>query len=228
MAETSAPAEATHVNGLRAARRSPASHLAEAFAAGSVPGTAALKEIPYQTMVGIRVERGSDAGTRIASVTGGLPASCGEVSGSDAAVSGAAINGAALNGAAVLWLGPAEFMVVAPEASHDSLGGSLVSDLTAALGSGEGQVVDLSANRTTFELTGSRARAVLEKSCSLDLHPRVFKAGTALATEIGHIPVVLWKTADETFRLFPRASFADFLGRWLLDSMREYASPEVP
>ena len=88
--------------------------------------------------------------------------------------------------------------------------------------------MDLSANRTTFELSGSRARAVLEKSCSLDLHPRVFKAGTALATEIGHIPVVLFKTAEETFRLFPRASFADFLGRWLLDSMREYASPEVP
>jgi sarcosine oxidase subunit gamma len=218
MAETAAPAKAAQVDGLRAARRSPASHLTEAFAAGSVPGTATLKEIPYQTMVGIRVERGSDAGTRIASVTGGLPASSGEVSGSAAAV----------NGTAVLWLGPAEFMIVAPEESHDSVGGSLISDLTAALGSDEGQVVDLSANRTTFELTGSRARAVLEKSCSLDLHPRVFKAGTALATEIGHIPVVLWKTADETFRLFPRASFADFLGRWLLDSMREYASPEVP
>ena len=223
MAKTAAPAEAAHVNGLRAARRSPASHLTEAFAAGSVPGTAILKEIPYQTMVGIRVERGSEAGKRIASVTGGLPASCGEVSGGDAA-----INGAAVSGAAALWLGPAEFMIVAPEESHDSVGGSLISDLTAALGSDEGQVVDLSANRTTFELTGSRARAVLEKSCSLDLHPRVFKAGTALATEIGHIPVVLWKTADETFRLFPRASFADFLGRWLVDSMREYASPEVP
>ncbi len=220
MAETTAPAEA-HVNGLRAARRSPASHLAEALAAGSVPGTATLKEIPYQTMVGIRVERGSDAGTRIASVTGGLPASCGDVSGT-------AVNGTVINGTAVLWLGPTEFMVVAPEESHDSLGGSLVSDLTAALGNGEGQAVDLSANRTTFELSGSRARAVLEKSCSLDLHPRVFKAGTALATEIGHIPVVLWKTAEETFRLFPRASFADFLGRWLLDSMREYASPEAP
>jgi sarcosine oxidase subunit gamma len=89
-------------------------------------------------------------------------------------------------------------------------------------------VVDLSANRTTFELTGPRSRAVLEKGCALDLHPRALKAGTALSTEIGNIPVVLWKTGEETFRLFPRASFADFLGRWLLDAMREYASPEVP
>jgi sarcosine oxidase subunit gamma len=89
-------------------------------------------------------------------------------------------------------------------------------------------VVDLSANRTTLELTGPRASAVLEKGCALDLHPRVFKPGTALSTEIGGIPAILWKTGDETYRIFPRASFAEFLGRWLLDAMREYASTEVP
>ena len=96
------------------------------------------------------------------------------------------------------------------------------------VGEGEGQVVDLSANRTTFELSGPRARAVLEKGCSLDLHPRSFIPGTALNTEVGNIPVILEKTGQESFRLFPRASFADFLARWLLDGMREYASPEVP
>ena len=42
----------------------------------------------------------------------------------------------------------------------------------------------------------------------------------ALATEVGNIPVVLQKTGEDSFRLFPRASFADFLGRWLLDAMR--------
>jgi sarcosine oxidase subunit gamma len=89
-------------------------------------------------------------------------------------------------------------------------------------------VVDLSANRTTFELSGPRARAVLEKGCALDLHPRILKAGTALNTEVGNIPVVLFKDGEESFRLFPRASFADYLGRWLLDAMREFASPEVP
>ncbi|AOY73764.1 sarcosine oxidase subunit gamma [Arthrobacter sp. TES] len=214
MAETATPAQPVNAGRVREARRSPAQHLAEAFAAGSVAGKVTLKEIPYQTQVGVRVNRTSDAGSRVAAITGGLPAACGEVTGSGAI--------------STLWLGPTEFLVVAPEESHDSFGGSLVSDLTAALGSDSGQVVDLSANRTTFELSGSRARAVLEKSCALDLHPRVLKAGTALSTEIGHIPVVLWKTDDQTFRIFPRASFADFLGRWLLDSMREYASPEVP
>jgi sarcosine oxidase, subunit gamma len=202
------------INGLRDIRRSPASHLAEALKSGSVQGAVTLNEGPFQTMAGVRVDPRSEAGTRLGAVTGSLPVRCGEVGGAD--------------GVSVLWLGPAEFLVVAPEEAHDSLGGSLIASLTEALGDAPGQVVDLSANRTTFELSGPRARAVLEKGCALDLHPRSFTPGTALNTEVGNIPVVLQKTGEESFRLFPRASFADFLGRWLLDAMREYASPEVP
>ncbi|TSE14503.1 sarcosine oxidase subunit gamma [Arthrobacter sp. KBS0703] len=211
MANTAAFAD---INGLREIRRSPASHLARALEAGSMPGTVVLKEGAFQTMAGVRVDPRSEEGARIASVAGGLPARCGDVSGRD--------------GVSVLWLGPSEFLVVAPEEAHDSLGGDLIGSLTAALGDAPGQVVDLSAYRTTFDLSGPRARAVLEKGCALDLHPRSFTPGTALTTEVGNIPVVLWKTGDESYRLFPRASFADFLGRWLLDAMREFASPEVP
>lgn len=198
----------------RMARQSPASLLRAAFESGSIAGVVELSELPFLTMVGVRVDPNTEAGSRVSSVTGGLPARSGDVH--------------ANGDTAVLWLGPAEFLVVAPSEAHESLGGDLIQALRAALSDGEGQVVDLSANRTTFELTGPRARAVLEKGCSLDLHPRVLKTGSALSTEIGNIPAILWKTGDETYRIFPRASFADFLGRWLLDGMREYGSPEVP
>ncbi|WP_104045795.1 sarcosine oxidase subunit gamma [Arthrobacter sp. ZGTC412] len=212
MAETAAPATTRQKD--LSLRVSPAAQLRAAFETDSVRGLVELSEVPFLTMVGLRVNRNSDAGQRVASVTGGLPAGCGGVAGPGST--------------SVLWLGPEEFLVVAPTEAHESLGGDLIQALREALADGEGQVVDLSANRTTFELTGPRSRAVLEKGCSLDLHPRVLKAGTALSTEIGNIPVVLWKTGEDTFRIFPRASFADFLGRWLLDAMREYASPEVP
>ena len=211
MADTAALENSKKIQTLR---QSPASPLKAAFEAGSVAGTVELREVPFLTMAGLRVDPGSDAGERLGTLTGGLPAASGEVRSS--------------GGTAVLWLGPAEFLLVAPAESHESLGGVLPLALVEALGDGAGQVVDLSANRTTLELTGPRARAVLEKGCSLDLHPRVFKTGTALSTEIGGIPAVLWKTAEEEYRIFPRASFAEFLGRWLLDAMREYASPEVP
>ncbi len=122
-------------------------------------------------------------------MTGGLPAACGEISGNERATT--------------LWLGPDEFLVVAPESAHDSLGGDLVRALVEALGEDPGQVVDLSANRTTFELSGVRARDVLEKGCSLDLHPRAFRTGTALATEIGNIPAMLLKTGEDQFPDLP-------------------------
>lgn len=211
MADTAALENSKKIQTLR---QSPASPLKAAFEAGSVAGTVELREVPFLTMAGLRVDPGSNAGERMGTLTGGLPSVSGEVRGSD--------------GTAVLWLGPAEFLLVAPAESHESLGGELPRALVEALGDGAGQVVDLSANRTTLELSGPRARAVLEKGCSLDLHPRVFKTGTALSTEIGGIPAVLWKTAEQEYRIFPRASFAEFLGRWLLDAMREYASPEVP
>lgn len=211
MADTAALENSKKIQTLR---KSPASLLESAFEAGSVAGTVELREVPFLTMAGLRVDPDTEAGMRIASVAGGLPPKSGSVRGA--------------GDTAVLWLGPEEFLVVAPTDSHESVGGDLPSALVDALGEGEGQVVDLSANRTTFELFGPRARAVLEKGCSLDLHPRVFTAGTALSTEIGGIPAILWKTAEETYRIFPRASFTEFLGRWLLDAMREYASPEVP
>ncbi|MCX6497883.1 MAG: sarcosine oxidase subunit gamma [Arthrobacter sp.] len=211
MADTAALENSKKIQTLR---KSPASHLGAAFETGSVAGVVELREVAFLTMAGLRVDPAGEAGERLGALTGGLPAVSGEVrSGGDTAV---------------LWLGPAEFLLVAPAESHESLGGSLPRTLIEALGDGQGQVVDLSANRTTLELSGPQARAVLEKGCALDLHPRVLKPGTAVSTAIGGIPAILWKTSEETYRILPRASFAEFLGRWLLDAMREFATPEVP
>ncbi|HEY8295964.1 MAG TPA: sarcosine oxidase subunit gamma family protein [Micrococcaceae bacterium] len=208
-------AETTHVTTteIRGLRRSPASHLAEEFARGTVTGSRGveLTEIPFLTMVGVRVDPGSAAGERIAAITGGLPAACGGVT------SGS-------GGVQAIWVGPREFLVVAPDDANDVVPPALLD----ALGEDPGQVVDLSSNRTTFSLAGPSAREVLEKSCALDLHPRTFRTGTALSTEVGGIPVVLHKTGVRSYRIMPRASFADFLGRWLLDGMREFASPGAP
>ena len=88
--------------------------------------------------------------------------------------------------------------------------------------------VSLSANRTTLELSGPSARAVLEKSCHLDLHPRSFAVGTAEATTLGPVQVLLWRTAELTWRIMPRSSFAEYTARWLLDAMTEFSAPEVP
>jgi sarcosine oxidase, subunit gamma len=203
-------------------RRSPLVHLARAIEAGAVAGErgVALREIPFLTMVGLRAEPGSAAAAALEAAAGvALPAKVGQVTG-DADGS---------RGTAVLWLGPDEYLLIAPE-------GTGAAALVAALGDQPGAVVDLSANRTTLELSGPSARLVLEKGCHADLHPRVFGPGTAITTQLGPVPVLLWQTAEDTYRILPRASFADYAARWLLDAMTEFSAefpagstgPEVP
>ncbi|WP_138444031.1 sarcosine oxidase subunit gamma [Sinomonas susongensis] len=199
-------AEQTLIAPITELRRSPAAHLAAEFAAAEVAGpySVALREVPFQTMVGLRVAPGTDAARRVEERLGtALPARCGEVAqGADSSV---------------LWLGPDEFLAVSSaDPAHAT------AHLVEALGGDPGSVVDLSANRTTFELKGTAARDVLEKGCPLGLHPRAFAVGSAYATQLGPVPILLWKTGSDSWEIFPRASFADYLGRWLLDAMREF------
>jgi sarcosine oxidase, subunit gamma len=189
---------------------SPAAHLAERFAAAEVSGPRAvrIREVPFLTMVGLRVVPGSVTAGRVETRLGvSLPSACGAVSIGD--------------GVSVLWLSPDEFLVVSDERQPAPLTAALVDALEAEPGS----AIDLSANRTTFELSGPAAREVLEKGCPLDLHPRTFQVGAAYMTLIGSVPVILWQVSDELYRILPRSSFADFLGRWLLDAMLEFKAP---
>ena len=197
---------------------SPAAHLGDRFAAAEVRGERAvrLREVPFLTMVGLRAVPGSAAAERLAAHLGvRLPARCGAVTSGD--------------GFSVLWLSPDEFLVVSGPSTMPSADAPrrLAKALAEALDGRPGSATDLSANRTTFELSGPMARDVLEKGCPLDLHPRAFENGTAYVTTIGSVPVLLWKLEPERYWVLPRASFADFLGRWLLDAMVEYRAPEI-
>lgn len=199
----------TSVAGLRPV--SPASHLSQRFAAQvGGPRAVRLREVPFLTMVGVRAMPGSTGAGRIEARLGAsLPTACGAVTTG--------------SGVTVIWLSPDEFLIVSDHQPTE-----LTSNLIGALDGEPGSVIDLSANRTTFELGGPSARQVLEKGCPLDLHPRAFVAGTAYMTLVGSVPVVLCKVADELYRILPRSSFADFLGRWLIDAMAEFQTSELP
>jgi sarcosine oxidase subunit gamma len=192
-------------------RRSPLAGLDDTLAAADVTGARGvrLREVPFLTMLGLRAEPGSESARALGAVIGApLPDRVG-----DTAASGAHT---------VLWLGPDEWLVVSTEPA-----GPLVAALSGALGHARGDVVDVSANRTTLELSGPSARDVLEKGCPADLHPSVFGVGSAVTTTLGPVPLLLWRTGDDTWRLLPRSSFADYTARWLVDAMAEFALPEV-
>ncbi|MGW1714048.1 sarcosine oxidase subunit gamma [Streptomyces sp. NPDC002156] len=196
-----------------ALRTSPLAHLEERMRAATVTGArgVALTERPFTTMVNVRVTAGSEAADRIGKTLGTpLPQQCGETTASAPHT--------------IVWLGPDEWLVLSQAEET-----AVTAELRNALDGSPGSVVDVSANRTTLELSGPSARQLLEKGCPLDLHPRAFAPGQAVSTTVGPIAVLLWQTDDTpTYRLLPRASFADYLARWLIDAMSEYRAPEMP
>ncbi|NNN32287.1 sarcosine oxidase subunit gamma [Streptomyces sp. S3(2020)] len=198
---------------ITASRTSPVAHLEERMRAATVSGArgVSLAEWPYITMVNLRVDPSSEAADRIGKTLGApLPRRCGHTG-----VSGPHT---------VVWLGPDEWLVLS-----QAEGATVASELREALAGDPGSVVDVSANRTTLELSGPAARQVLEKGCPLDLHPRALGPGQAVSTTVGPVAVLLWQVDDApTYRLFPRSSFADYLARWLIDAMSEYQGPEIP
>ncbi|RHW25869.1 sarcosine oxidase subunit gamma family protein [Nocardioides immobilis] len=189
-------------------RRSPLAALARDLMDNAVTGerNVRVSEWRFTTMVSLRVDPTSAAADALEGVLGTtLPRSSGEVT--------------SHGQHSVLWLGPDEWLVVS-QMSADAL----VPALQECVAGAHAAVVDVSANRTVLELRGASALAVLQKGCPLDLHPRAFGPGQAVSTTLARIPLVLWQVGPDSYRLLPRASFAEYVARWLLDASLEFAS----
>ena len=188
-----------------AERRSPLAHLASALRdAGSDAVTFA--ERAFLAQLDVRVTPHPAAADAVAKVIGcRLPLT-----------PGTSAHGP---GASVLWLGPDEWLVVGAPGTE----GDLSQRLGDALGGVLGTVVDVSANRTVIEVSGPRAREVLEKGCSIDLHPRAFGPGRCAQTLLARAQVILEQTgAEPTYRLYVRPSFSGYLAAWLMDAAMEF------
>lgn len=165
-----------------------------------------LVEQRFRPQIDLRCEPASPAAARLEEVLGvGLPPA------GASAVAG---------GLAVLWLGPDEWLVVAEP------GSDIESRLQAAADPGTVTVVDVSAQRTTLQLTGSAAREVLAHGCALDLHPAAFPEGACASTLVARAGVVLVhrSAAEPAYWLVVRSSFAGYLTAWLRDAATEYVA----
>jgi sarcosine oxidase, subunit gamma len=190
-------------------RSSPLGHWTERFAAASTAGERfTIRETPFLAQISLRGNLANqDFQASAATALGfGLPMATNTWSG----------NGVRQ----ALWLGPDECLIVSaepPEAIEDTLGRG-VHDLRHA-------VVDLSANRTTIEISGGEARLVLAKGASFDVHAHAFAPPAVVQSLIAKAQVILQcLDARPVFRIFVRPSFADYLAAWLLDAAAECAA----
>ncbi len=126
-----------------------------------------------------------------------------------------------------IWLAPDEWLLTSTAHDPDELE-DRARETVQPLG---GAVVDVCAQRVGIRLTGPRARNVLAKGCSIDLHPRVFDCGSVAQTTVGLAGVTLLAQSDAgsdqgDYLLLVRSSFARYLADWLLDAAQEFSTEE--
>lgn len=122
--------------------------------------------------------------------------------------------------AMLVWSGPDQFFVLSTGGKHT------MQTLAPAL-SGPASLSDQSHARALIHIAGSKARIMLAKLSSIDLHPDVFPIGSAAATSMDHTSVTLWRGDDRpdgqaVFNLLVFATFAESLWHTMLDAAAEY------
>lgn len=120
--------------------------------------------------------------------------------------------------ASLQWLGPDEWLLIVPGGSEFAT----EQRLREALAGQHVSLVNVSGGQTILELAGPKAREVLMKSSSYDVHPSNFPVGKAVGTVFAKSQLVIRRTGEETWELLVRRSFADYIWLWLQDASAEY------
>lgn len=122
---------------------------------------------------------------------------------------------------AALWLGPDEFLLLAPEAD----GPALAARLAAALDGLPHALVDVGHRQEGLLLSGPAATAVLNAGCPLDLDPAAFPIGMCTRTVLAKSEIVLWRQGAERFRIEAMRSFLPYVRGLLETAARDYRAP---
>lgn len=115
---------------------------------------------------------------------------------------------------AALWLGPDEWLVLAPETES-----ALVRQAPAVPAS----IVDVSHGLLGIEVSGPRAAWCINAFNALDLDVPAFPVGACTRTVFGKAEIVLWRITTDAFRIETRRSFAAYVWRCLEEARRELA-----
>ena len=117
---------------------------------------------------------------------------------------------------AALWLGPDEWLLLAPENEH----ADVCAAVSAARGAQPGSLVDISVRQAGLDIVGPGAAEVLSAGCPLDLDLSEFPVGMCARTVLAKAEIILWRRAPDTFRLDVARSFAPYVAAFLSEVVR--------
>lgn len=112
-----------------------------------------------------------------------------------------------------LWLGPDEWLVLAPD--NDQV---LLQQLVPVAAS----IVDVSHGFAGIDVVGPRAAWCINAFNALDLDVSVFPVTACARTVFGKAQIVLWRVAVDWFRIDTARSFAPYVWAGLEAARREF------
>ena len=115
------------------------------------------------------------------------------------------------------WLGPDEWLIVAPTTQAYSLEMALRAGMTGHIA-----VTNISGGQTILMLSGDHAVDVLRKSTSYDMSDSHFPVGKVVTTTCAKTQAIIRRVSVNDWELIVRRSFADYLWLWLQDASDEY------
>lgn len=121
--------------------------------------------------------------------------------------------GKSSKGRTALCIGPDEWLLICES-------GSGVGEALAGVEGGLLSCVDISHRNTAIRLSGSQAANVLAAGCPQDLRDGNFPAGTCARTVLGKAEIVLFREAEEVWRVECWRSFSDYVWKFLVDAAK--------
>jgi len=118
----------------------------------------------------------------------------------------------------ICWLGPDEWLIHSRQPQMPVLEAAFGSLAASQFVSS----VDVGSGYTIFEISGMRAREVLQKGCPLDLHPQVLQVGHCAQSHYFKAGVLLKPISPNSYELVVRRSFADYFYRIMLTAAEEF------
>lgn len=112
-----------------------------------------------------------------------------------------------VGGRAALWLGPDEWLLLAPEAD----GAAVHAALAASLAGVPHALVDVSHRQSALLLEGPGAEVTLAGAVPLDLSVEAFPIGMCTRTVCEKAEIVLWRTGAERFHIEAWRSFMPYV-----------------
>jgi sarcosine oxidase subunit gamma len=117
---------------------------------------------------------------------------------------------------AALWLGPDEWLLIAPEPPPYGFAAAL----TEALATLPHSLVDVSHRQSALTVSGPQATTLIAAGCPLDLDASAFPVGMCTRTMLAKAEVVLWRTDPQVFRVEVWRSFVAYVSHFLGEAAR--------